>query len=172
MENFKNRMNKRGITDIFFFMIIVATIAIFIMILWYVVGQITTTLKNDATFNATAEVRQALNTSSSILTQLNYVFLVLFFGLLMGVLISAAMIDVSKVFIPVYIILLGIATFIGVILSYLYDQFSQNVDLASTGALLTFANTIMNHYVVTILVVGVLSMVLYFSKTSSGSSRI
>lgn len=164
--------DRRGIFDILFFMITIFTLAVFIIVVYYIGTSINDKLRDDATFNQSDNVIAALDQSDNILSGLNNVFLLVFVGLLMGVLISAALIDVSKIFIPIYILLLTLALWIGSILNYVYEKIKDSTDLSSSSATQTFANTIIDHYVITILIVGVLAMILYFGKTSSGSSRV
>lgn len=173
-KNFKKtgKMNKRGsIIDLFFFVVIVVVLAIFFIIINFVSTSVTNELK-ETELNQSALALRALNYQSQLTAQFDYVFLIIFIGLIMGILISSFLIHVHKVFLPVYIILFIIAILIGVIMNNVYDKFITNTSLAATSTLHPFANAIINNYVLVLIGVGILSMILIFGKTGGGAERM
>jgi len=169
-KRFIKGMNKRGIVDLFFWTIILASLGVFIVVLGYVVDQVTDEFLASP-MNTSSLAVDAFNYSNTIPAKFNFIWLTLFMGLTMGLLISAALIDVSKVFVPVYIILLGLDVLVGVIMNNVYEEFRTNADLSATAAQFSFTNAIMDHYVLVIIAVGILAMILYFGKTSSGGGQ-
>lgn len=164
---FKDKMDKRGILDLLYFTIIIAGLAIFILICGFVVSRITTELRSSP-INESSLAVGALDYSDQIVNKFDYVFLIIFFGLIIGMLISAALIDVGKIFFPIFLILFGIDLLIGVIMNNVYDAFQNNATLAGTAVKNVFVNAIINHYILVLIGVGVLSMILYFAKPSGG----
>lgn len=173
-KNFKKpgKMNKRGsIVDLFFFVVIVVVLAIFFLIINLVSTSITDELKTTK-LNESALALQTLNYQAQLTARLDYVFLIIFVALIMGILISSFLIHVHKVFVPIYIILFIIAILIGVIMNNIYEEFRTHAALAATSTLHPFANAIINNYVLVLLGVGVLSMILIFGKTRQGEERL
>lgn len=159
--------DKRGQLDILFFVIFVAALGIFILVVQYVVGAVTDGLLASP-LNQSAAAVAALNSGVSITQNFDYIWLVLFVGLILGVLISSVLIDVHPIFIPIWIILLGLSVLVGVVMNNVYADFVANATLNSTSDLNPFVNFIISHYVLVIIGVGVLSMILIFAKTRSG----
>lgn len=167
----KKDMNKRGQLDIIFFAIVVVAIAIFALIINYVIGSVTDGLLNSP-LNQSAEAVAALNAGKSIVEKFDYVWLVIFIGLLLGVLVSSVLIDVHWIFIPIWIILMGISVLVGAIMNNLYAEFVANPILYTKSDMHPFANAIINHYVLTIIGVAVLSFVLIFGKNKLQGQRL
>ena len=144
--------------------VIGAVFAIFVLVVAYVTPQITDKLR-DTEINNTAAARIALDYSDTFAARLNVVFLIIFVGLLMGMLVSAFLIEAHPIFIPIFIFFLGFAVFAGVIMSNVYEKFSDDTEFAATAAQNTFVSAILGNYVLIIIVVGVLSMILTFGKS-------
>lgn len=150
--------------DVIFIAIMGMVFAIFILVVAYITPQISTKLR-DTPINNTAAARSALDYSDTFATRLNSVFLIIFVGLIMGMLVSAFLIDAHPIFIPIFIFFLGFAVVAGVVMSNVYESFSDNATFAATAAQNTFVTAILNNYVLIIIVVGVLSMILTFGKS-------
>lgn len=163
--------NKKGsMEDVIFIAVIVAILAIFILVVAYITPEISDKLRG-TDINNSAAARSALNYSDTFASRLNNVFLIVFVGLLMGMLVSAFLIEAHPIFIPIFIIFLGFAVFAGVIMSNVYETFSENSELAATAAQNTYVTAILNNYVLIIIVIGVLSMILTFGKSRMGGGR-
>ena len=169
--------NKRGsIQDIFFFTVFIATFAIFILIIGYVITDVASELKI-TDINNSEGAATALEFYDDFPTRLDYIFLTIFLGLIMGIFISSFLIYTHQIFITIYIIMLGICVMVGAIMNNVNGLFkkckvTENVDLAATSTLQVFANQIMEHYILTIIAVGVITMILLFGKIVRGEQRI
>lgn len=163
--------SKRGQIDVLFFAITIVAIAIFFLILRHIVGAVNDGLLSSP-LNQSEEAVAALNSSNDLIEKFDYIWLTIFVGLILGILISSFLIDVHPVFIPIWIILMGISVLIGVIMNNVYADFVANATLNASADLSPFANFIISHYVSVIIGVGILSMILIFAKTSSGSRRL
>ena len=164
-------MDKRGsIQDVFFFVVFVVGLAIFFIILNYVANEVTGELLQSA-LNTSEAARNALGYTETLTAQFDYIWLFVFVGLLIGVLISSFMIHSHPIFIPIYIIFLGVAVVVGVIMNNVYLAFTSNATLAATAATHTFSNTIINNYVLIVIGVGILSMIIIFARPV-GAGRV
>ncbi len=159
-----------GIGDVLFFVITIFSLALFFLIVNYVIPEVTDKLR-DTEINDTSGARTALDAADSAVGNLDTIFLTIFVILLAGVLISSFMIEAHPIFIPIYIIVLVMTIIIGVLLNNVHDEFLLNPTLSESGAEQTFANAIINNYVLVIAVVGFLSMILIFGKPRLGGGR-
>ena len=166
--------NKKGsMEDVIFITIIISIFAIFVLVVAYVMPQITDKIR-DSPIGDNAASASALDYSDTLSAKLNVVFLIVFVGLLMGMLVSAFLIEAHPIFIPIFIIFLGFAVFAGVIMSNVYEKFAENSELAATALQNTYVGAVLDNYVLVIIVVGVLSMILTFGKSRlfGGRERI
>jgi len=164
-------MNKRGsIQDVFFFIVFVVGLAMFMILVNFITTEVSQELLN-TTLNESNNSRIALGHYEDLTAQFDPIWLFLFVALLIGVLISSFMIRAHHIFIPVYIILLGVAVVVGVIMNNIYLEFTENSVLAATAATHTFSNVIINNYIPVIISVGILSMIIIFARPV-GAERI
>ena len=163
--------NKRGsIQDVFFFTVMVVGLAMFMILVHYVANDISEKLL-ETTLNESEASRTALEYTEKLTAQFDPIWLFLFIALLIGVLISSYMIHSHPIFIPIYIILLGISVLIGVIMNNVYLEFTAFSLLAATAATHTFSNVIIENYVPIVIGVGILSMIIIFARPR-GAERI
>ena len=164
-------MNKRGsIQDVFFFTVFVVGLAMFMILVHYIANDVSGKLL-ETTLNESENARTALQYTEDVTAQFDPIWLFLFIALLIGVLISSFMIHSYQIFIPIYIILLGITVVVGVIMNNIYLEFTATATLATIAATHTFSNAIINNYVPVIIGVGILSMIIIFARPT-GAGRI
>ena len=170
----KNMMkDKRGIVDIIFFIIFMASLAIFILTLKLIVGEVTTAFLANEQINSSPLAVGALTYGSNLVDQFDYIWLVIFIGFILGTLISSVLIDVHPIFVPIWIILFMISIVLGVIMNNVYADFANSASLLQYSTGQTFANSIIGNYVLVIIGVAALSMILMFGKIKlAGSQRL
>lgn len=157
-------MNKTGsIQDVFFFVVFVVGLAMFMILVHFIVNDVSEKLL-ESKLNESENARIALGYSEKLTAQFDPIWFFLFIALLIGVLISSFMIHSSPIFIPIYIILLGVVVVVGVIMNNIYLEFTANPTLAATAATHTFSNVIINNYVPVVIGVGILSMIIIFAR--------
>ncbi len=158
------KMDKRGIVDLLYLTVIIVTLAIFVLILGNVVGDVTDELRLSK-LNESEAAMVALDYSATIPAKFDYVWFTIFMILILGTLISSALISVHKIFVPIYILLFGLVILIGVIMNNVYETFRENAALATASLNHPYANAIIGNYVLVLIGIGVLSMILIFGKT-------
>lgn len=157
--------NKKGtMEDVIFIGIIAAVLGVFILVMAYITPEISDKLRGTE-INDSSAARTALNYSDTFASRLDVVFLIVFVGLIMGMLVSAFLIDAHPIFIPIFIFFLAFAVVAGAVMSNVYETFTEDPTLAATAAQNTFTGAILDNYVLIIIVVGVLSMILTFGKS-------
>lgn len=160
----KHLKNKKGsIQDIFFFVAVILSLALFFILTHYITDEVSDELLKTK-LNESEAARTALGSYDDLGAQYDSIWFFLFIGILIGVLISSFMIRAHPIFIPVYILLLGFAVVIGAIMNNVYLEFTATSVLAATAATHVYSNAIINNYVQVIIGVGILSMIIIFAK--------
>jgi len=166
--------NKKGsIQDIFTLMIFMVGIGIFIAILIYTIPKITDGMR-ETELNDSVAIRTALLSSDEIVqNNLNNVYLILFAGLIISLMIASFMIDSHPIFVPVYIFLLAFAIVVGVILDNVYEEFTTNTIMnESVTNYMPIPTAIMGNIIPILIAVGVLSMIIIFGKRKMFGERL
>jgi len=160
----KLKGNKKGsIIDIAFLLVGIFGLAFFILIVGYVFPQITDKIK-DSQIGENNDSLQALEATDGITQRFDVIFLTIFSGLVFAVLITSFFIDSHPIFIPVYILALGLLVLFAVIAENIYEAFSLSDQLSSTTLTYPITNAIMLNLVYVAIGAGILSMVLIFAK--------
>lgn len=156
--------NKRGgIISIITLIIFLVTFSIFLIITYYVTDQIEGAIRNSS-MNDSEAVRDVLGEQSNINAQLDNVYMILFAGLCLSVLLVSFIIDANPIWIPIYIILFGSTILVGVIMNRVYVEFYNNATLTTIAQLQTYQTAIMSNFIPIILGIGVLSMIIIYGK--------
>jgi len=157
--------NRRGsIIDIAFLLIGILGLGILLLIIGYVFPQITGQIKaTEGIGNDTGAVA-ALDYTDSLMGRLDGIFLIIYIGLAISVLITSFFIDSSPIIIPIYIIALLLMVGFAVIAENIYSAFSESATFATVSATHPITGYILNHLWVTTIAIGVLSMILIFAK--------
>ena len=154
---------KADIEGIFFFIVFMLGLALFIIILAYVIPKVTEGMKSSP-MNDSEAVRSMFDESDKIIDRLDPVYLIMFAGLIIAIFITSFLVHSHPIFIPVYLLLMGFAIVIGVIANNVYDKFVENVDLATVAAEQTFMIAIMDNFILILVGVGIISMIIMFAK--------
>ncbi|PLW80761.1 hypothetical protein C0585_01000 [Candidatus Woesearchaeota archaeon] len=163
------RGNKRGsISDVAFWIIMIIAFSVLVLIMSYAFTQVNDQLKTSP-IGANNESAAALDYETSVIGYFDGLFLAVFIALSLAVLITAYFIYSNPIFVPVYIIALGFLVLISTVGQYIYNSLINNPDLASTGTSNPMMTLIMSHLIISSIVIGVLSMILIFSKKSGES---
>ena len=162
---------KGDLPDMLIFLVSITVLAIGLFVFAFVIPTISTGLGN-AGLNNSAEGIVAVNQLNDIGTKLiQNGFFLLFVGLIMGTMISSFLARTHPIFLFLYIIFLGITVFLATYLGNFYETFSSTEIFAETLASQTMINIVMENLVKITLGVGALSMVILFSKFTSGGGR-
>ena len=155
---------KGDITDPLIFLVTIFVFAVILSVIIFLVPQIFGGLE-DAGLNNTAEARSSIETMKSFgSTTLQNGFFLLVIGLIMATLISSFLVDRHPIFLFLYILILGITVFVGVYLANAYDTLRNTDALSGVLATQGLMNSVMDNLIVIIIGMGVLSIVITFSR--------
>ena len=162
---------KGDLPDMLIFLVSITVLAIGLFVFAFIIPTISTGLGN-AGLNDSAEGIVAVNALSDIGTRvIQNGFFLLFVGLIMGTMISSFLARTHPIFLFLYIIFLGITVFLATYLGNAYETLANTPIFADTLASQSLINLVMNNLVKISLGVGALSMVILFSKFTSGRGR-
>lgn len=165
-------MNTRGdLTGIIYFIVSISIFAIFLLIVGYIVPQMTTPLAEQIGINE--EINNSLNVSKGIAENtLPTIWLVVFGGLLLGLFATSFFIRTHPIFVPIFIILLIVAIVIAVPLSNSYEALSENASLSGAAQQQGAIVFLMSNLPVTTFIIGLLSLLLSFAKPGGEQSSL
>jgi len=156
--------NKKGsIEDLIFMIITLLGLALFIIIIFYTIPQVTDGLLETEMGDVEA-IQDVFGESDRIMARLDPIYLIIFAGLIMSIFIISFMMHSHVIFVPVYIILMGITIAVGAITNHVYNEFAANTNLAAAAASQTYMVAIMDHFLIIMLGVGIISMIIIFAK--------
>lgn len=164
--------SKKGdLPDLLIFLVSVFILAIGIFVLAFVIPQISDGLA-EAGLNDSAEGMSAISQMSNLGTNvIQKGFFLIFVGLIISTMITSFLGRTHPIFLFLYIIFLGITIFLSTYLGNFYETFTSAGIFEDTLASQTLINLVMNNMVKITLGVGALSMVILFSKFTSGRGR-
>jgi len=166
--------HKKGdITDMLVFMFVIFILAVGLFIFAYIIPQIGSGL-NDAGLNSSKEGASAITSLSNFGTvTIQRGFFLLFAGLIISTMVTSFFARTHPLFLFLYILILGITVFLGVYLGRAYQQMTESTIFTDTIASQGLINIVMNNIITIVIAVGALSMIIVFSKfTTGGGQRV
>ncbi len=155
---------KGDLPDMLIFLITIFIFAIGLLIFAFVIPEISLGLET-AGMNDSAEGKSAIEELTELGDEgMQKGFLFLFFGFIMGLMISSFLIRTHPIFLFLYIIFLGLTVFLGTYIGNAFEQVATSSALAPTLATQGLISIIMQNIVLITLAVGALSMIIIFAK--------
>jgi len=163
-------MNTKGdLTGLLFLITSIASFAIFLLIVGYIVPQITTPLKDQ--IGISAEINNSFNASTSVAENtFPTLWLIMFAGLLLSLFATSYFIPTHPIFSPIFVLLLVVAIVIAVPISNAYEALAENATLSGAAAQQGLIVFIMTNLPLLTLVIGLLSLVITFAKRGGEGS--
>ena len=163
-------MNKRGdFTGVIFLIVSIAIFAIFLLIVGYIVPQISDGLANQIGINE--EINHSLGVTTDIAENtLSAIWLIVFGGLMLGLFATSFFIDSHPIFIPIFALLLILAIVIAIPISNAYEELADNALLAGAAAQQGLIVFMMSNLPIVAFIVGLLSLIIAFAKGGGGGN--
>lgn len=160
-------MSTRGQTAIvggLVFIVLMASFAIFLLITGFIGNTVATELQEK--IGITQEINDSLQTTITTSTvTINTLWYIMFAGLLLGLIVQAMIArEYPKVMLPIFVLTLVITVILAVVLANTYDALANNASLASASAYQGGIHFIMNNLPYLAVIVGILSMVIVFTR--------
>ncbi len=165
-------MNKRAdFTGVIFLIVSIAIFAIFLLIVGYIVPQITAPLAEK--IGISEEINNSLGATTAIAENtLPVLWLILFGGLMLGLFATSFFIESHPIFVPIFALLLIIAIIISIPLSNAYEELSENAVLSGAASQQGLIVFIMSNLPLVTFIVGILSLVIAFAKPGGGGATL
>ena len=165
-------MNKKGdFTGVIFLVVSISILAIFLLIVGYIVPQITTPLVEH--IGISEEINKSLHVSSNVAEHtLPTLWMILFAGLMLGLFATSFFIQTHPIFVPVFMLLLVIAILVAIPLSNAYEELSENAYLSTAAEQQSMIGFIMLHLPLATFIIGLTSMIIAFAKPDGGQTSL
>ena len=163
-------MNKRGdFTGVLFLIVSIAIFAIFLLIVGYIVPQITTPLADK--IGISEEINNSLGATTSVAENtFPTLWLILFGGLMLGLFATSFFIDTHPIFVPIFALLLIIAVVVAIPISNAYEALAEEATLSDAAAQQGLIVFIMSNLPLVTFIVGLLSLIIAFAKPGGNQS--
>ena len=150
------------------FIVSIAAFAIFLLIIGFIGNEVATEMKDK--IGITDEINDSLQTTITTSTiTINTLWYILFAGLLLGLIIQVMMAEYyPKVMLPIFILTLIITIIIAIVMSNTYVAITAETNLATASAFQQGIYFIMTKLPYLALVVGLLAIVIIFTRDGSG----
>ena len=163
--------NKRGdVTDIITIGFWLLVIAIGIMAVMFIIFKMVSGLQSSV-ISTSPIANTSLNTIKDYGSNaVPSTFLIIFFGLLLGIVVSSFFVKSHPIFIPVYILFAIMAIIVAVALGNVWGALKDVSIFSSilgTNSITGIMDTIMSHMVLVTLVTFILSIIIIFAKPGS-----
>ena len=160
------KCKKGDLPDMLIFLITTFIFAIGLLIMAFIIPSISDGLIS-AGMNSTSEGATAIDELAELgINGMQNGFLFLFFGFIMGLMISSFLVRTHPIFIFLYIIFLGITLFLGTFIGNAFEQVVTSSALSDTAASQGLITIVIQNIVVITLAVVVLCILFIFSKFS------
>ena len=164
-------MNKKAqVWAILSIIVFLLVLAIILLITGYVGTELTEKI-GGSSINSTTEAAHALDMANTGINLLDTFFFIVFFAFIVGIIVTSFYQDVHPVFLIMFIIFLIIAIIVSIPVSNAYDKIYNTGTLNVTAAKFDMTYNIMSNLPLFTLVIGIIGIVVLYSKTRSQSLR-
>ena len=163
--------NKRGdLTGILYLIIGIACMGIFLLVVGFIGSEVTTRVKEQ--INSTNdEINNAFDSGVNVSkNSLTTVWLIVFVGLLIGLMVTSYMMPTNPIFVPVFIIMLITSVIVGVALSNTYEQIYNEATFNSISTTQTLVYFVMSNLPYLAFIVGIIGIIVTFAKPGGSST--
>ena len=166
----KTKSKKGSPANVIIFIASIAAFAIFLLIVGYIGRTVATELQGK--IGISDEINRSLQTTITTSTvSLNLFWYIVFAGLLLGIFISAWFIpEMPGVMIPVFALTLIVSIIIAIAMANTYDKLANDAALASQSAYQTGVTFMMTKLPYLAAIVGLLAMIIAFSRPTGVGS--
>jgi len=172
---------KGGMTDLFIFMIIGFVLVVILGVMMYIGNETAKQLHESMDDmdigdgrgnNASAVIDQTIGVTNGSFKAFYWISVMLLFGMIIAIWISAYMVTTKPIFFIPYIFLVIIAVIVSVAMSNAYGMIIVDDTLSSTFAGFTGANWFMNNLPMVITIVGFIGGIIMFSRMGSREENV
>jgi hypothetical protein len=167
---FDLKQKKGDLSDTLIFVIAAFIFGIGMFVLIYAIPQISGGLRL-AGLNNSIETTNAINAIDGFNTTINYGTFFVFVGLLISIFITSFLVRSHPIFMIMYILFMPASIILAVYLGNAYNNLTTISAFSSIYSQANLINLFFEHLVKITLVANILSMIIVFSKFSSGGAN-
>lgn len=145
--------------------IVLFTFSIVFIICVFTYNQIATGMQNNTIIQSSNATMTVLDAGKATINKLDYIFFILFIGLMLSIIIASFFIPANSIFTFIYFIALVVIVATSAILSNVFEKITANGyfnAIATTN--LPITNYLMNNLPMYVTIVGFIAMVLLYAK--------
>ena len=146
-------------------------VALFGIVFTKAFKDVSTELSEQPSINQSARAVNALEKASKGTKYLDYLFLFLFIGMTLGLIISSLFIKVHPAFFVLFLIGWFVVVALSAIFANIYTEVTNQSELAPTAATFSYTNMLMPKLPWLMFVVGLITIIVIYGKARSQRSE-
>jgi hypothetical protein len=151
--------------DVAVTMVVLFTFAIVFIIAVFSYNQVADRLINTSVINQSNQTVTVLQAHKVTINRLDYIFFILFIGLMLSIIIASFFIPANSIFAFIYFISLVVIVAVSSILRYAFEKITENGYFNTIAtANLPITNNMMSNLPMYVTIVGFIAMVLLYAK--------
>lgn len=153
------------------FIVLIASFAIFLLIVGFIGNEVATDLKDK--IGITEDINNSLQTTITTSTiTINTLWYIVFSGLILGLIVQAMMAaEYPKVVLPIFILTLIITVIIAIVMSNAYVAISEQSNLSESSIFQQGIYFVMSKLPYLAVITGLMSIIIMFTRDSSVGGR-
>lgn len=158
-------MERRGSAlDVILIGVVVFVFAIAFLVMHFTANKIYDGMLQNPVINSSSKTVGVLESSKHVTDKLDYWSLGVFIGLLMAIIITGWYISANPLFMGLYVVVVIIAVIASMILSNVWETFSQRPVFVQSVASLPITNHLLNYLPYYVAVAGIIGIIVVFAK--------
>jgi len=165
MKSILDKNNKKGSIEDSIFIVVLLFITALVFLFAYVINSTISTAAIPAFENVSAGSSIGFTTVNSIFDNtINYVYLAVFFGLIISLVITSFLTPTHPIFYIFAVIIFIALMIVSVALSNMYEAITANPTFSSAVAHMPIMDYIMLHLPMIAIVIGIIAAIIVFSR--------
>lgn len=163
-------MQKKGLSyDVAVVAVVLFTFSIVFIVSIFIYNQVASGMQNNTIINQSKATVDVLEQGKVTINRLDYIFFILFIGMMFSIVISSFFIPANSIFAFMYFIGLVVIVAVSSILSYTFGKITESGYFNSIAVTnLPITSNIMGNLPMYVTIVGFIAMVLLYAKPQQG----
>ena len=153
-----------SIRDIIFIVALLFVVGVSVMFIVKIGHNVNTQLLNVSVFNNSVAASNVIQHTDMAINSMDYIYLAFFISFAIGIIIFGYLIGGTPIMTPIYLFILVIFAFVGVLLQLAWGDIGSSAQLLSTTSNLPITNFILLHLGYFTVVLGLLGILSMYAK--------
>lgn len=153
-----------AVRDVLLASALITSLAIGFFILHYVAGVAVDSITSHPEVNESPDAVAGFEASNTVTARLDYIILIVFMGLMLGIMITGWFVGGHPIFMFIYFIVLTIGVVLSAVFSNVWEDITQRPDFGTTILSFPLTNHLMTYLPVYIAILGIAGIIVMFAR--------